>query len=347
MTDQATPAAAAEPAASNDTAADDSALIADVFGIDFDNTIAEPPGGPEGAAGEGEGTSPPSSTPAAVPAAAPAAPADGTGSATPVQPVATPDASQGGQPATPPAQPGQPAPVAVDPALRIASLEAELAEARRTGATPQPPQTEGQPSEVGFDPAKPTLIPVQLPAAVLTQIFGEDPGPEASAALNGVLSAIATGVLHRARTEYHALNTAVMARFGTQDATAQAAEQAAEAEERRNSYFGKFAHHNSPLILPILREETMKLIAELPGASWTPEFEAALGQRVDNALTAMGVQIPAPGNPTATQSPPQADPMASHGNGQGQPPKPAAMMPTGARPTPEADDDVADTFAFG
>ena len=304
-------------------------LIDDVFGTDFSaDTLAPSESSPVGTGEEG----------VAAPAAAPSQPAaDPAGSAPAVQQSAPP-AAQPQEPANPAPQPSTPVD---EKQLRIAALERELAEARGTQAPEAQPaaQPQGPPA---FDINKPEVLPVQLPDAVLQQIFGEDP-VQAASAINGVLSAVVSSALHRARAEFHYHLNDIRTSLGSRDSAAEQQQAEQVAEERRNGYFAKFPHHQAPPVQAILRDETAKLAGELgPGASWDDNFVAALGARVDGVLAAMGVQLPGPGNPTATQGQP-APAAAAPSQPAG---RPAAMMPTGSRPAPEQVSIVEDTFSW-
>lgn len=335
-----------QPAApSGDSGGDLSATIADVFGLDFGGDSAPAPESPNGAPapegpasvgtdGEagGGGTQPPAA-PASAPQSPPTPPAAPSAPAQPQQPEATPPAAPGGQPEQAPAF-GSP-----EAALQFASMQNQLALAlqeienlKAGGAAPQAGQPEqGAPGA----PPKVVPLPVQLPRPVIDAIMGEDP-QRAEAALNHVVTAIATGLNHRFETRLAAEVAAMNDRFSRVEQLPVQQEQAAEAQRLRDDYFAAFPEHNKPIFQTLLAQEASALQAALPGAPWDENFRNALGARVTEKLKEAGFPV---GMQPAAEPP---APVAAA------PAAPAAFLPTGARPAAEPEDAniIADTFAL-
>lgn len=312
-------------------------IVADVFGFDssFGEEAAEtgaasphePSVGTEGGAAVG--------TDGPLPAAAPSPVESGAGSAAPVQqPSAAPASAEAGQQAPAPQTP------TVDPAaLEMQSLKARLEAAEAALAQANQPPADGQPGagQQGGQPDTPVEpINVQLPQPMMEAILSEDP-QQAAQGINGLVSLIATGLNHRFRAQMAQLETRMAAQVQGITSPQQEAAAAADAEQKRNDYFAAFPQHNKPVFMPILAQEAEALAAQYPGVAWDENFRNTLGARVTAKLQEAGVVL-GPGNPQATQTPVQAAPA-----------RPAAMLPTGARPAPADDDSnlVADTFKFG
>lgn len=332
---QQTPAAGAE--VEDDTAS----LVADVFGLDLGGdageaaTPNEPSVGTEGA-GAGEASADP------APASPQTPPADGgTGSAAPAQPAA-PETGTQGQPAqTPPAaQPSDPQ------SLELQSVKSQLAtalqaidELRNAAGTQQQPNAAGQPGQPAQGgqqptPPAPKVIPVQLPDQLVQAILGEGFEPQQKQGLDALVTHLATGLNYRFEQQLAALRTDMEGRLNGQQQQQQQQTEEQASKQAREDYFKHFPDHNKPVLLPIIQQEAVQLAAELPGVPFNEQFRNALGARVNAALQAAGFQVQ-PGSPAAPA--PAATPA----------PRPAAMMPSGTRPTPEEDDNlIADTFSW-
>lgn len=338
-TQDTAPAAPAPESNTSDAEAEQSfdSMVADVFGFELGGE--SPPAAPlVGNQGGGEGGGSPAPSPPS-----PAPPAEGgPGSAPEAQP-ATP---QGQQPPEPPATP-QPSPddnLTPEQKLELNSLRAraEAVEALLTQQQPQTPPAQGgqqppagaQLDENGLPKAQ--FIPIQLPPAMLEQIFDEDPA-KATAGLNMLVSTIASGLSHRFELRLHQIQSAINERFTSQTVAAEEATQAEQAAQHRANYFERFPAHNKPIYQPIIAQTASALAAAHPGVMWDDNFMNALGVKVNTVLAEMGVVL-GPGNPTATQG--QPAPAA--------PAAPAAFLPSGSRPVVEEDDNIiAETLEWG
>jgi len=312
------------------------------------NKSAEPPA---------EGASSPKPSQAgeapAAPGASPVTPSPAPSEAAPTpaapEPAPAPASAAPAAPSPAPATPdAAPQPPAVDEAaLRTASLEAQVTalteELNRLRASPQPaptaPVPTGQPAPTAApesgQPAAEQLYRynLTLPPPVIEALQSDDPQTFAQGIgtiVNDLGTIVHNTVVAQVRGEFRATLQQLMS----------SAEQAGSVEERESArkaaaedYYKDFPAHNNPLILPILQAESQKMAAEFPGLSWNPQYKAALGARVNAALEALSA-------PVGQQ--PEAEP-APVTPGMPPPPKPAAMLPSGARAaSPGASGDISE-----
>jgi hypothetical protein len=307
---------------------DDSALVADVFGIDLGGDDNSSPQGDASVGTEGDAggedvpaSEPPASTP---PASEPSPPVQEPAPAAPAAPAAP-------QPAAPPAPQAAPNPLEME----NASLRARMEALEALIAQQQAPQPEGTPRAAG-QPGQgqgPQVIPVQLPRQMLDSIYSDDP-QQAEQALNGLLTMVATGLNARFEARLAQVEQGVMQRFEGQVQERTHVELQEEAKRNRDAYFAAFPHHNKPVLMATLAQEADQLASEFPGIPWDEKFTAALGQRVEAKLQEAGFVM---------QGVPAQQPAVAQA-----PSRPAAMMPTAARPAPsDGDVDIiAETFSF-
>jgi hypothetical protein len=150
-------------------------------------------------------------------------------------------------------------------------------------------------------------------------LVGEDPA-KTVAAINLIVNDLGTivhnTVVAQLRTEFSGmLNQLAGAAQETQlNETRQRS-----AEELKANYYAAFPTHNNPLILPIIQAETQKMAAEFPGLAWNEQYQNALGQRVNNALSAISGQPQPQAQPAPATPPARPAPMLPAGNRGGQP----------------------------
>lgn len=286
----------------------------------------------------GWGDSTPASEP---PAPAPAASAEGgeaVGSAPAAspQPAAEPTPQQSAQPepATGEQQPAAPQPtpepaptppVADERALREASLAAQvdalqrqLEEMRANSAGQQP----GQAAQTASPNVQPSSdesgVPIRrynlsLPQQVVDALSSDDP-QQTVAAITTIVNDLGTIIHNAAVAEMRAeMQKAIGA---VQSSTAESTQEA-EVARMQEQYYKTFAAHKNPLVLPLLQAEASKMALEFPGAAWDDNYIATLGARVNASIAALS------GGTAQPQAAPQPATPA---------PRPAAMLPSGARP---------------
>lgn len=289
--------------------------VKDVFAFEptAPSNDQQPPAGPAPAPEPGgDGGQAPSSPPASPPTPS-------------VAPQPAPPAAPASPPAAPPSPaPATPQPPADDPALRMASLEAQIAalsaaneqlraNPQPTGQQPQQPAAPGpeQPAE------QPPRYNLSLPEQVTNALIGEDP-VQATQAMHWVVNSLATIVHHNLRTEYRKhFDDRVNGLVAEAGQSAAEVQQATTIEQAREQYYQKFTDHKNPLIQPIVALEAQKLATQYPGLTWGDQFMDSLGARVNAALTEL----------RGGQAAPAAQPVVP-------PARPAAMLPASG-PAPQ------------
>jgi hypothetical protein len=326
--------------------ANDADFIFDTFGVsggqDGGNAQPKPDAGAQGgsataspgadAAAQSAGGEPGPAQPAATPTpAAPAAPQSATG-VTETQVPGQPSPPAGAPaPTAPAAAPAAPSPEA----LRVQSLEATvqaLQESLRTLQSGQPATQPGQPGAPAAPAAEHT--PLSVPPEIGNALFDENVDvAQRQQALTHLVNGIDAVVRKRVMTEVDRLVEQRLAPLVAERSTS-------AAEVSRQQYYEQFPDHKNPNLRPIIEAQAAQLWGELPSLPWNKDSIAALGARVNAALSQLGV---ATGQP-ATLAPPQAQP------GE-QPPvaqRPAAMSGTGTRPSADpaasAADFISNTF---
>lgn len=267
------------PAGDNPFEQDQGENLADVFGFDSDTPSSEPPPGLEttpepGSSVGAEGGEDAGGT------AAPASEPPATTPSTPAEPPAV----------TPP----------TDEELRIASLEATIAELKAKVETPPAPAA--APTTTEETPAAPVVLEKPKPTnfklapEMASQIFGEDPDAAAAG-----ISALISGVVDHNNSQLfvvletmQAYNTRIaeleakLAAGGIPQpgatSTPPAASTTPPAEDpgvaMRNQYFEHFPQHNNPAMQPILHAVAAEMAAQFPGVPWDAKYIASLGARV-------------------------------------------------------------------
>jgi len=171
---------------------------------------------------------------------------------------------------------------------------------------------------------------------MIDAIMGEDP-QEATRAINGLVSTIATGLNYRFEARLAQVIAAIEPRLGYIEQAPQEQAAAEEAQRLRDDYFAVFPAHNKPIFQSLLASEAAQLQAEVPGVGWDENFRNALGARMTAKLTEAGFNL-------------GLAPPATNGSGRAAPAPaaPAAFLPTGARPAPTLEDAdiISDTFSF-
>lgn len=290
--------------------------IFEVLGIgdDTGGEPATPPAGndpqapepsPPAAAEAGEGVDAPSPSPVTPPE--PAAPQPANAQA----PEATPP------PAAPAPESAAPTPPVADDKLRTASLEAQVqglqAELERLRANPTGAQPQ-QPAESGEQQAAPvTRYNLTLPQQVKEALFSDDPetsGQAINTIFNDLGTIVHNAVVTQMRGEVSEMFRALVgaANMGTQQT-----EKATAVDAARQAYYDAFPGHNKAEVLPIIQAKAREMSTQYPGLPWNADYIAALGQRVNAHIAALGGQA---ADPQQQQQPPA---------------KPAAALPSGNR----------------
>lgn len=315
-------------------------------GFIMDTLFGESPPVPSDKPNSGEGqaqgsTSPDAQTPGTPPAPPSSAPAANGGDGSPQPgPSPTPAAvTPQAEPAAGGAAPQTPAPGTVPAAaptpaapeldaetrLRLAGLEALRAENARLreemARAQQPQQPGGQtPAAPGTPSAQPEQLQLRVPNDLIGAIFNEDANIAAQG-MNTLISALATTVMN---TTLQRVEAMLNQRFQAVDEQAQ---QLRAANDQEAAYYEAFPAHENELYRPVIAAAVDELYKELPHLAWDQQTIAAVGQRVNNKLLALGINVGmVPANPVV--------PAAG-----GQPQQPAGTVPANGaqRPAPMLD----------
>lgn len=143
----------------------------------------------------------------------------------------------------------------------------------------------------------------EIPTHIAEGIADEDPSNRAKA-IQQLVMGLGQTIHKTVREEFDGKMKAAMQEF-SQTAESQT-QRTTQAERIKKDYFGKFSHHDTDVIRPVVQQVSADVMREWGVAEWSERVRDEIGKRVDGKLQQAGLIVgqptpPAPPKPPAKQ----------------------------------------------